>query len=90
MLAGAQADMDALQRLLMTEPTLLNHRGFLHGYTALHWAAKHGRMDILGMLLMQGAHTDVRTVSYRGDSGGPKINIYYIAVKLSRPKFFTK
>lgn len=63
MLASAQADIDGLQRLMMTDPTLLNRRGFLHGYTALHWAAKHGRMDILSMLLIQGALTNVKTVS---------------------------
>lgn len=63
MLASAQADIDGLQRLMMTDSTLLNRRGFLHGYTALHWAAKHGRMDILSMLLLQGASTDVKSVS---------------------------
>lgn len=63
MLASAQADIDGLQRLMMTDSTLLNRRGFLHGYTALHWAAKHGRMDILSMLLVQGASTDVKSVS---------------------------
>ena len=63
MLAGAQADMDSLQRLLMTDVTLLNRKGFLHGYTALHWAAKHGRMDILTMLLLQGALPNIKSVS---------------------------
>lgn len=63
MLAGAQADIDGLQRLMMTDPGLLNHRDFLHGYAAIHWAAKHGRMDILSMLLMQGAIVDIKTVS---------------------------
>ncbi len=63
MLACAQADIDGLQRLMMTDATLLNRRGFLHGYTALHWAAKHGRMDILSMLLLQGATPDIKSVS---------------------------
>lgn len=65
MLASAQADIDGLQRLMMTDQTLLNRKGFLHGYTALHWAAKHGRMDILSMLLLQGATTDIKSVSVR-------------------------
>lgn len=64
MLASAQADIDGLQRLMMTDRTLLNRKGFLHGYTALHWAAKHGRMDILSMLLIQGAAMDIKSVSY--------------------------
>lgn len=63
MLASAQADIDGLQRLMMTDSSLLNRKGFLHGYTALHWAAKHGRMDILSMLLLQGATTDIKSVS---------------------------
>ena len=63
MLEAAQAHIDGLQRLLMTDITLLNRRGFLHGYTALHWAAKHGRMDILSMLLIQGAQAGIKSVS---------------------------
>ena len=63
MLASAQADIDGLQRLMMTDSSLLNRKGFLHGYTALHWAAKHGRMDILSMLLLQGATTNIKSVS---------------------------
>ncbi len=65
MLAGAQADIDGLQRLMMTDSTLLDRKGFLHGYTALHWAAKHGRIDILTMLLLQGARADLKSVSNR-------------------------
>lgn len=67
MMASAQADIDSLQRLMMTDSTLLNRKGFLHGYTALHWAAKHGRMDILSMLLLQGAVTDIKSVSWLSD-----------------------
>ena len=63
MLAGAEGDMDNLQRLLKKDITLLNQKGFLNGYTALHWAAKHGRMDILTMLLMKGALPDMKSVS---------------------------
>lgn len=61
MLGAARADIDVLQRLMMTDSSLLNRKGFLHGYTALHWAAKHGRLDILTMLLIQGAQVDVKS-----------------------------
>ena len=63
MLAGAQADLDGLYRLLMAEPLLINRKGFLHGYSAMHWAAKHGRMDILTMLLFQGGSPNIKSVS---------------------------
>ncbi len=47
----------------MTDSTLVNRRDFLHGYTAMHWAAKQGRCDVIAGLVMNGAYIDVKSVS---------------------------
>ncbi len=46
----------------MTDPTLVNRRDFLHGYTAMHWAAKQGRCDMITGLIMNGAVVDIKSV----------------------------
>ena len=62
MLAAAQANVDDIHRLIMTDSYLVNRKDFIHGYTALHWAAKHGRCDIITMLIMSGAMVDIKSV----------------------------
>ena len=62
MLASAQGDMDRLHHLMMTDSSLVNRRDFLHGYTALHWAAKQGRCDIITAMMMNGALVDLKSV----------------------------
>lgn len=63
MLANAEANMETIHRLFMTEPSLVNRKDFLHGYTAMHWAAKHGRCDLISALHMNGAMADLKSVS---------------------------
>ena len=65
MLASAQADLRGLEQLLLEEPNLINRKDFIHGYTALHWAAKHGRCDIIACLMLNGAGVDIKSVSTR-------------------------
>ena len=48
----------------MTDSSLVNRRDFLHGYTAMHWAAKQGRCDMIAALVMNGAVVDLKSVSY--------------------------
>jgi hypothetical protein len=61
MLACASADLEALLSLLMRDDTLVNRRDFLHGYTALHWAAKLGRCDIMSALILNGAFPNIKS-----------------------------
>ncbi|NXH15068.1 SWAHD protein, partial [Bucco capensis] len=42
MLTVAQGDADSIIRLLDLDPSLLNRKDFVTGFTALHWLAKHG------------------------------------------------
>ena len=48
----------------MEEPNLVNRKDFIHGYTALHWAAKHGRCDIIAGLMLNGAQVDIKSVQH--------------------------
>ena len=44
---------------------LVNFKDFINGYTALHWAAKHGNIEIIKLLA--GKHqADVNIKSYGG------------------------
>ncbi len=67
MLANAEANMEAIHRLFMTEHSLVNRKDFLHGYTAMHWAAKHGRCDIITALAINGGMVNLKSVSMHGD-----------------------
>lgn len=51
MLTASEGKWDSLEALLTCEPGLLAKRDFITGFTCLHWAAKHGKQEILAMLV---------------------------------------
>lgn len=51
MLSASDGHWDRLEALLACEPGLLTKRDFITGFTCLHWAAKHGRQELLAMLV---------------------------------------
>ncbi|XP_053444096.1 ankyrin repeat domain-containing protein SOWAHC [Nycticebus coucang] len=51
MLSASNGKWDSLEELLACEPGLLAKRDFITGFTCLHWAAKHGRQELLAMLV---------------------------------------
>ncbi|XP_037539044.1 ankyrin repeat domain-containing protein SOWAHC [Nematolebias whitei] len=52
----------AAQRLLLAqEPGLVLKKDFITGFTALHWAAKQGRQDVVEMMLRSGADINIRS-----------------------------
>ncbi|XP_030425091.1 ankyrin repeat domain-containing protein SOWAHC [Gopherus evgoodei] len=51
MLSAADGRWESLEGLLSSEPGLLSKRDFITGFTCLHWAAKHGRHELLAMLV---------------------------------------
>ncbi|XP_029792896.1 ankyrin repeat domain-containing protein SOWAHC [Suricata suricatta] len=51
MLSASDGKWDSLEGLLTCEPGLLAKRDFITGFTCLHWAAKHGRQELLAMLV---------------------------------------
>jgi len=61
---AARGNRANIMCLLETEPGLANKKDFTSGYTALHWAAKHGREDIVFMLAKRGG--DINAKSHGG------------------------
>jgi hypothetical protein len=61
MLACASGDMQTVLNIIMRDDTLINRKDFLHGYTALHWAAKLGRCDIMSALIINGAFPNIKS-----------------------------
>ncbi|XP_019384028.1 PREDICTED: ankyrin repeat domain-containing protein SOWAHC, partial [Crocodylus porosus] len=70
MLAAAEGRWESLEGLLSCEPGLLAKRDFVTGFTCLHWAAKHGRQELLAHLVAfarkQGLAVDVNARSGGG------------------------
>lgn len=64
MLASAHGHIEQLKRLVEKYPHLAKKKDFVMGYTALHWAAKLGRTDIVKFLASSGG--DVSSKSHGG------------------------
>ena len=47
---SAYSDYQAMAKLLLTNSSLASRHDFLSGYTALHWAAKNGKEDVVKLL----------------------------------------
>jgi len=43
-------DSDTITKMLKDDPTLVDTQDITSGYTALHWAAKIGNMDLIKLL----------------------------------------
>jgi len=50
MVHTAKGDYQTAAKMLMEDPKLARHRDFTSGYTALHWACKHGNLDMVKLL----------------------------------------
>nr|XP_032812140.1 LOW QUALITY PROTEIN: ankyrin repeat domain-containing protein SOWAHB-like [Petromyzon marinus] len=69
--SAAAGDWSNLHGLLLGEPSLALRRDPLTGYTALHWAAKHGKADMVPVLVQAaessaGTADDVNVRSHGG------------------------
>jgi len=62
MVRSAQGDYNTMMKMLLEDPRLAKHRDFTSGFTALHWAAKHGNLDMVKMLAgTYQAHVNVKS-----------------------------
>merc|ERR1712051_348724 len=50
MVASAKGDYHTLMKMLRDDPRLSKAKDFTTGYTALHWAAKQGNLDLVKLL----------------------------------------
>lgn len=62
--SAAGARVPDLSQLLRQDPSLAHKKDFTSGFTALHWAAKHGSGDMATLVANAGA--DVNTKSHGG------------------------
>ncbi|XP_048113150.1 ankyrin repeat domain-containing protein SOWAHA [Alosa alosa] len=59
---AALGNTPALHQLLEQDPTLASRKDFVTGFTALHWAAKQGRLETVDMMARAGADVNLRSV----------------------------
>lgn len=51
MMCASDGQWESLYRLLASDPTLINRKDFVTGFTCLHWAAKVGKHELIVMLV---------------------------------------
>lgn len=61
MMGAVVCNMDLLHRMIMSDSSIINKKDFVYGYTALHWAAKNGRCDVISGLAMNGANLNIKS-----------------------------
>lgn len=61
MLACSNGKLETLKKLFKRFPYLIGYRDFILGYTALHWAAKLGRTDIVDFISLNGIKIDTKS-----------------------------
>lgn len=61
LVSAAKGNRAQIMCLLEQDPNLATKKDFMQGYSAIHWAAKHGRADIVKLLASTGIDVNVRT-----------------------------
>lgn len=61
MFACSSGRMEKLKRLLSKHPYLMDNKDFILGYTALHWAGKLGRTDLVDLAVANNTTIDVKS-----------------------------
>lgn len=51
MMCASDGEWTSLHRLLRAEPSLVLRKDFITGFTCLHWAAKHGKAELLALII---------------------------------------
>ncbi|XP_034029303.1 ankyrin repeat domain-containing protein SOWAHB isoform X2 [Thalassophryne amazonica] len=62
--SAAGARVHDLSQLLRQDPTLANKKDFTSGFTALHWAAKHGNVDMATLVANAGTDVNIKSHGY--------------------------
>ncbi|MGH0137634.1 UNVERIFIED_CONTAM: hypothetical protein FKN15_016042 [Acipenser sinensis] len=51
MMCASDGQWESLNRLLACDPNLVIKKDFVTGFTCLHWAAKHGKQELIALLV---------------------------------------
>lgn len=76
MMCASDGEWGSLQRLVTTEPSLLLRKDFVTGFTCLHWAAKHGKPELIAMIInFAKQHNVPISVDVRSNTGYTPLHI---------------
>ncbi|XP_067439381.1 ankyrin repeat domain-containing protein SOWAHC-like [Thunnus thynnus] len=76
MMCASDGEWGSLQRLLTTEPSLVLRKDFVTGFTCLHWAAKHGKPELIALIInFAKQHNVPISVDVRSNTGYTPLHI---------------
>lgn len=76
MMCTSDGEWASLNRLLTTEPSLALRKDFITGFTCLHWAAKHGKPELLALILnFAKQHNVPISIDVRSNTGYTPLHI---------------
>ncbi|XP_070786955.1 ankyrin repeat domain-containing protein SOWAHC-like [Enoplosus armatus] len=76
MMCASDGEWGSLYRLLATEPSLVLRKDFVTGFTCLHWAAKHGKPELIALIInFAKQHNIPISVDVRSNTGYTPLHI---------------
>lgn len=76
MMCASDGEWGSLQCLLAAEPGLLLRKDFVTGFTCLHWAAKHGKPELIALIInFAKQHNVPISVDVRSNTGYTPLHI---------------
>uniref|UniRef100_M4AWP1 Sosondowah ankyrin repeat domain family Cb n=1 Tax=Xiphophorus maculatus TaxID=8083 RepID=M4AWP1_XIPMA len=76
MMCASDAEWDSLHTLLSSEPNLVLKKDFVTGFTCLHWAAKHGKQELIALIINFAKHHNLPiSVDVRSNMGYTPLHI---------------
>ncbi|XP_035768809.1 ankyrin repeat domain-containing protein SOWAHC-like [Neolamprologus brichardi] len=76
MMCASDGQWSSLHHLLTAEPSLLLKKDFVTGFTCLHWAAKHGRPELIAMIINFAKLHDISvSIDLRSSTGYTPLHI---------------
>ncbi|XP_006011757.1 ankyrin repeat domain-containing protein SOWAHC [Latimeria chalumnae] len=70
MLSASDGKWECLEELLACDPNLITKKDFVTGLTCLHWAAKHGKQELIALLVSFAKKRDIPVNINTKSSGG--------------------
>ncbi|XP_036947184.1 ankyrin repeat domain-containing protein SOWAHC-like [Acanthopagrus latus] len=76
MMCASDGEWSSLHHLLDSEPSLVLRKDFVTGFTCLHWAAKHGKPELIALIInFAKQHNVPISVDVRSNSGYTPLHI---------------
>lgn len=76
MMCASDGEWGSLQRLVTIEPSLVLRKDFVTGFTCLHWAAKHGKPELIALIInFAKQHNVPISVDARSNTGYTPLHI---------------